>query len=309
MISTFKYQEYLPVSKTAALKKKSGLRISVVIPALNEEATIKTIVASIREIMDSTKLIDEIIVMDCNSKDETIKVAQKAGANVYKIASVIPELAIIGKGVALWKSQFVVTGDILIFIDSDILDFDERFIVGLSGALLANPDLELVKASYRRPLIFGGQRIDDFGGRVTELLVRPLLNLFLPELSEMHQPLAGEYAVRKQALSQMHFCSGYGVELGLLLEYYFTKGYRSLGQVDMGSRSHRNRSLPELSKMAFEIEHVFFDYLEQKKCCTIQIPRNTTLSFWDAGIWQKYNLQNIMLMPKEQTRNRETYDT
>jgi glucosyl-3-phosphoglycerate synthase len=304
MISTFKFQDYLPASKTAELKIKSGLRISVVIPALNEELTIEPIVASIRKVMDSTELIDEIIVMDCNSKDETFKIAQKAGAKVFSITSIVPEVMISGKGVALWKSQFIVTGDILIFIDSDILDFDERFIVGLSGALLENPELEIVKASYRRPLIFGNQRIDDGGGRVTELLVRPLLNLFLPELSELHQPLAGEYAVRKKTLSLMHFCAGYGVELGLLLEYYFKKGYRSLGQVEMGSRSHRNRSLPELGRMAFEIEHVLFDYLEQINCCTIHIPRNTTLSYWESGIWQDYSLQNIMLIPKEQTINR-----
>jgi glucosyl-3-phosphoglycerate synthase len=298
MIQTFKYEDFLPLPVLSALKQQSHESISVIIPARNEESTIGRIVTSLRKLMDATGIIDEIIVMDDASEDATAAVARNAGANVVQVKNSGPHSEERGKGVALWKSQFVCCGTIIAFIDADLLDFDERFIIGLTGALLRNNHLELVKASYRRPLTNGSTTFENSGGRVTEILVRPLLNLFLPELADVHQPLGGEYAVRRPMLGKMHFYSGYGVEIGLLLEYYFSCGTAAIGQVDVGSRTHRNRELSELSFMSFEITQVFFNYLEQHGYCTTRLPRPAIIRSWESGAWKARTCEDIRLPPK-----------
>ena len=309
MIQTYSYEDFLPLEELCSLKQQSRETISIVIPALNEESTIGPIIESIRKLKENAGLVDEIIVMDDSSEDATASVAQKNGAKVVQASEIGPQLPPRGKGLALWKSQFVTGGSIIIFIDADLLDFDERFIIGLGGALLHNKGIELVKAAYHRSIQNGSETLNGSGGRVTEILVRPLLNLFLPDLADLRQPLAGEYAVRRATLEKMHFYSGYGVEIGLLLEYYFTLGKEHIGQVDTGGRSHRNRTLSELSHMSFEIGQVFFDYLENQKYCVFKYPRNTIISSCKSGIWKACQCEELRLQPKMTIEGAFPYDT
>jgi glucosyl-3-phosphoglycerate synthase len=301
MIQSYRGEHFLPVADIAALKQKKNETISVVIPALNEAATIGNIVTTIVEKLAEPGLVDEIVVMDDGSDDATAAKAGEAGARVISVRGCFPHVDAHGKGVALWKSQFVTSGSIIVFIDSDLLDFNERFVAGLAGTLLHDDKLEIVKASYRRPLVAQSATIDDGGGRVTELLVRPLLSCFLPQLSDLHQPLAGEYAVRRQTVETMPFYSGYGVEIGLLLEYYFNCGLASIGQVDLGKRSHRNRTLTELSPMSFEIVQVLFDYLDEQDYCVLRHPRSTILKLMDSGVWKTRRFDDVRLPSRRAT--------
>jgi glucosyl-3-phosphoglycerate synthase len=301
MIQSYRSEDFPSIPALAILKREQGETISVVIPAHNEASTIGKIVSVVRERLVIPGLVDEIVVMDDSSDDATSDVARDAGAEVVRVQGCGPHVDACGKGVALWKSQFVTFGTIMVFIDSDLLDFNEHFVAGLAGALLRERKLEFVKASYRRPLVASATTIDDGGGRVTELLVRPLLSCFLPQLSDLHQPLAGEYAVRRSTVETMHFYSGYGVEMGLLLEYYFTFGVAAIGQVDLGKRTHRNRTLTELSPMSFEITQVLFDYLDEQKYCIIQHPRNTIMKLMESGAWKTNRYDDVRLPSKRFT--------
>jgi glucosyl-3-phosphoglycerate synthase len=301
MIQSYRSEDFPSIPALAALKRRVGETVSVVIPAQNEASTVGSIVNTVRERLVATGLVDEVVVMNDGSVDATAEVAHAAGADVISVQDITPHVDAHGKGVALWKSQFVTNGTIIVFIDSDLLDFEERFVAGLAGALLHDRKLELVKASYRRPLVASSAIIDDGGGRVTELMVRPLLSCFLPQLSDLHQPLGGEYAVRRSTVEAMHFYSGYGVEIGLLLEYYFTCGIASIGQVDVGKRTHRNRPLAELSPMSFEIVQVLFDYLDEQDYCTIRHPRNAILKLMEEGTWKTSRYDDVRLPSKRFT--------
>ena len=298
MITTYRLDAFTPARICTKLKQERNETISVVLPALNEASTIGSIIGSIRQFTEATGLVDEIIVMDGGSTDATVQCAENAGARVVDVGSSDPAVAGSGKGVALWKAQFVATGSIIIFIDADLLDFDERFILGLAGTLLHDDRLELVKASYRRPLVNGAATIEDNGGRVTELFLRPLLNLFLPDLAMIRQPLAGEYAVRARSLATMPFYCGYGIETALLLEYYFAGGLPAIGQVDVGIRTHRNRPLPELSRMASEIGAVFFKLLEEHNYCTNRRINTTISAVMQSGEPVRHEIAAKRLPPK-----------
>ena len=300
MIATFSHTDFDPLSALITRKEQLKETVSVVLPAYNEAPTIGPIVESISRLKESSGCIDEIIVMDDASDDATASTARNAGAQVFQVGQVVPAVSVRGKGAALWKSQFVATGSILVFVDADLLDFSDRLVTGPVGALLHDPALQLVKASYRRPLGTGLSIADDSGGRVTELLIRPLLNLFLPELAGLHQPLAGEYAARSASLAQRPFYSGYGVETGLLLDYSLSGGIGTIGQVDVGTRRHRNRTLPELSRMSFDIGRIFFELLEQHGCCTTSRSGNTTMKVLDNGVLKDYKSSDVRLPPKTQ---------
>ncbi len=229
--------------------QKAGRTISVVLPARNEAASIGSIVSTIKEQLVGT-LVDELIVMDDQSSDDTARIAADAGAVVHQTSSVLEGLPPTrGKGSALWRSLAVTTGDLIAWCDADIVDFDTRFILGPLTPLLTNPDVVLTKASYLRPPTARG----DGGGRVTELLARPLLATLHPELLTIRQPLGGEFAGRRDVLEAVPFWSGYAVDLGLLLEVSERFGPESIVSVDLGERHHRNRSLHELGPQATEI--------------------------------------------------------
>jgi glucosyl-3-phosphoglycerate synthase len=237
---------------------KADTRIRVVIPAHDEAGTIGPIVAGIRRtLLDGTNLIDELVVMDSDSADETARVATESGARVQAAGDVLPQLGRYpGKGEALWKSLFVTTGDVLVFIDADLTEWGPHFVAGLLGPLLAHRHVDLVKGFYDRVMDgdSGGHRPQ--GGRVTELVARPVLNLFWPELSAVVQPLAGEWAVRRSAIESLPIPVGYGIEMAVLLETWSRCGLDAIAQVDLGERAHRHQSVHDLGVMAAEILHV-----------------------------------------------------
>ncbi|QHY96365.1 Glucosyl-3-phosphoglycerate synthase [Streptomyces sp. S4.7] len=231
---------------------KQGTQVSVVLPALNEEATVGRIVSVIRrELMSGpAPLVDELVVIDSGSTDRTGEVAAAAGARVVHRDDILPRLpAVPGKGEVLWRSLLVTSGDIVCFVDADLKDFSADFVTGTVGPLLTEPDVLLVKAMYDRPL---GDEPGQ-GGRVTELVARPLLNLHWPLLAGFVQPLGGEYAVRRSLLERLPFPVGYGVELGLLVDALHTVGLDALGQVDVGVRRHRHQDGQALGRMAAAI--------------------------------------------------------
>ncbi|WP_329077947.1 glucosyl-3-phosphoglycerate synthase [Streptomyces niveus] len=239
-----------PVERLVAAKQ--GAQVSVVLPALNEEATVGRIVSVIRrELMAGpAPLVDELVVIDSGSTDRTAEVAAAAGARVVHRDDILPRLAAVpGKGEVLWRSLLVTSGDIVCFVDADLRDFSAEFVSGIVGPLLTEPDVQFVKAMYDRPLGDApGQ-----GGRVTELVARPLLNLHWPLLAGFVQPLGGEYAVRRSLLERLPFPVGYGVELGLLVDALHTVGLDALGQVDVGVRRHRHQDGQALGRMAAAI--------------------------------------------------------
>ncbi|MHA7207771.1 glucosyl-3-phosphoglycerate synthase [Arthrobacter sp. MDT1-65] len=236
--------------------RKHGQRVSVVLPAKNESATIGAIITSLRtELMEELPLLDEIVVIDSNSTDDTSAVAAAAGATIAHQDQILPDTGCIpGKGEALWKSLAIASGDIIVFIDADLQGFDAQFAVGLLGPLLTDPQVHFVKSYYDRPLDDGVKVMPAGGGRVTELVARPLLNLFWPELAGVVQPLAGEYAGRRSLLECIPFVSGYGVEIGMLIDVLETVGLDGMAQVDLGERRHRNSTDGELARMAMQIQ-------------------------------------------------------
>ncbi|MFG2337589.1 glucosyl-3-phosphoglycerate synthase [Streptomyces yangpuensis] len=242
-----------PLDQLLDLKRAAGTTVSVVLPALDEEATVGAIVEVIRrELIEGlpVPLVDELVVVDSGSADRTAEVAAKAGARVVHRDEILPRIpALPGKGEVLWRSLLATTGDIVCFVDADLRDFSASFVSGIVGPLLTDPGVHFVKAMYDRPLgDTPGQ-----GGRVTELVARPLLNLHWPQLAGFVQPLGGEYAVRRSLLERLPFPVGYGVELGLLVDALHTVGLDALAQVDVGVRVHRHQGGQALGRMAAAI--------------------------------------------------------
>ncbi|MGY1698708.1 glucosyl-3-phosphoglycerate synthase [Geodermatophilus sp. SYSU D00766] len=239
----------------AEAKRSQGSTVSVVLPALDEEPTVGAIVAAIREaLVRDAPLVDEVVVVDSGSADRTAAVAAAAGARVVDTATVLPAHGRVpGKGEALWKGLHATSGDLVVFVDADLVGFDPQFVVGLLGPLLTDPGIGYVKALYDRPLATTEGIVPSGGGRVTELLARPLLNAWWPELSGFVQPLGGEYAGRRELLERVPFVSGYGVEFGLLVDLAGLAGVDALAQVDLGTRQHGHQSDAALGRMAGQI--------------------------------------------------------
>jgi nucleotide-binding universal stress UspA family protein len=264
--NTFHADEFADLKYLISLKQKQNLTISLALPALNEEQTVGRVLRTIKNVlMTRVPLLDEIVLIDSNSTDRTRQIAEKIGIPVYIHQKVLPQYGTRhGKGEALWKSLYCTSGDILIWVDTDIVNIHPRFIYGLIGPLLLRPEIDYVKGFYRRPLKVGNKMQAGSGGRVTELTARPLLNLFYPELSGMVQPLSGEYGGRRKVLEQLPFFSGYGVEIGLLIDMLEKFGLRSIAQVDLLERIHHNQPLDALGKMSFAIIQAVIRKLEVK---------------------------------------------
>jgi glycosyltransferase involved in cell wall biosynthesis/nucleotide-binding universal stress UspA family protein len=277
--NTYSADEFDDLVSLADAKKRQGLTVSVALPALNEEATVGTVIEAIRgALVDTVPLVDEIVLVDSNSTDRTREIAAGLGLPVYIHQETLPAYgARAGKGEALWKSLYLTRGDIIVWIDTDIVNIHPRFVYGLLGPLLSRPDIQLVKGYYRRPLRVGDKLQLEGGGRVTELTARPLLNLFYPELSGIVQPLAGEYAGRRAALEQIPFASGYGVEIGLLIDIFDKFGLRALAQVDLRERIHHNQTLEALSKMSFAIIQTVLTKLERRSGRALMEEVNRTM--------------------------------
>lgn len=263
--NTFNSEEFRDTAALVEAKVRQGSRISLAFPTLNEEATIgKEILILKTELMDRFPLLDEIAVIDSGSTDRTREVAAEYGAVIHSSPAILKKYGSYrGKGENLWKSLYVLTGDIVVWIDADISNIGPRFVYGLVGPLLRNPAISYVKAFYERPMRSEGGLVPSGGGRVTEILVRPLFSQFYPELASLVQPLSGEYAGRRALLERLPFSVGYGVELGHLIDIYHTAGVGSIAQVNMDSRVHRNQSVHALGKMAFGILSTFHQRLEK----------------------------------------------
>jgi len=245
-----------------AAKRAVGSSVSVVIPARNESATVGAVVEEIRRSLVDPGLVDELLVIDSDSSDDTAAVARAAGASVYAAADIhtgLPTLP--GKGEALWKSLFVTSGDCLVFIDADLTEWGSHFVTGLLGPLLTSPATLLVKGFYDRLFDDGSGRGGPSaerlpvpqGGRVTELVARPLINLYWPALAGVVQPLAGEWAIRRSLAETLPFPVGYGIEIATLTDTVWRHGLSALAQVDLGHRGHSHQNVHDLGVMAAEI--------------------------------------------------------
>lgn len=265
--NTYHHREFADLKELLALKRRQGLTISLGLPTLNEAQTIEEILRTIKgALKDEVPLLDEIVVIDSGSTDDTVRIATSLDVPVYQHAEILPEVGSYrGKGEALWKSLHVLRGDIIVWVDTDIRNMHPKFVYGLIGPLLRQPRLQYVKGFYQRPIRIDGTLHHTGGGRVTELTARPLTNLFFPELAGLIQPLSGEYAGRRAALEAVPFFTGYGVEIGLLIDLLSRFGLSALGQVDLDVRIHRNQSLADLSRMAFAISQVVISRLERDK--------------------------------------------
>ncbi|MFZ0325384.1 MAG: glucosyl-3-phosphoglycerate synthase [Actinomycetes bacterium] len=246
--------------------RKGEASVSVVLPALNEQETVGAIVSTIREsLVDIERpIVDELVVVDSGSHDDTAHRAAAAGARVVHVDSVLPDVpSVPGKGEALWRSLAATTGDVVVFVDADLLAFSPLTVTGLLGPLFGDPSIQLVKATYDRPFTDGGRMHPAGGGRVTELVARPLLNLHWPLLAGFVQPLAGEYAARRSLLETLPFATGYGVEIGLLIDALDAVGLDALAQVDLGERRHRHHDDQRLGRMAAEIWQTALSRLQE----------------------------------------------
>jgi glucosyl-3-phosphoglycerate synthase len=262
---TFHSSEFKDQRKLVEQKRKKNLTISLAFPTLNEEATIaKEILVLKTELMDRFPLIDEIVVIDSGSKDKTREVAEKFGAKVFASDEILKNYGSYrGKGENLWKSLYVLRGDIVVWIDADIANIEPKFLYGLVGPLLQYDEIGYVKAFYKRPMRAEGGIAPSGGGRVTEILIRPLFSLFYPELAALVQPLSGEYAGRRTILEQLPFSVGYGIEVGHLIDIYRNFGPQVIAQVDMDQRIHRNQTIEALSRMSYGVLSTFLSRLEK----------------------------------------------
>ena len=257
--NTFHHGQFWDLKRLIQEKERQGLRISLCIPTLNEEKTIgKEVVLFKSELVDRYPLLDEIAVIDSGSTDRTLEVAASFGADVYLSADILSRMGFKrGKGENLWKAIHQLEGDIIVYVDADIKNIPPRFAYGLVAPLVYRPEIHYVKAFYDRPLATSKEIRPLGGGRVTEILVRPLFSLFFPELTAMIQPLSGEYAVRRQVLEQIPFPIGYGVETSHLIDVFTRWGLEAFGQTDLDQRVHRHQTTRDLGRMAFGILRAF----------------------------------------------------
>ena len=261
--NTFHHGEFWDIIKLVEEKEKKGMSISLCIPTLNEEKTIGKEVLILRsELMERYPLIDEFAVIDSGSQDKTLEVAGNYGADVYLASDILPEVGNKrGKGENLWKAIHQLKGDVICYVDADISNIHPRFVYGLVAPLIRRDEIHYVKAFYDRPLNYSSGLRSSGGGRVTEILIRPLFSLFFPELTNVIQPLSGEYAARREVLETIPFPIGYGVETSHLLDLYEKFGLDAFAQTDLDRRVHRNQTTNALGKMSFGILQTFFNRL------------------------------------------------
>jgi glucosyl-3-phosphoglycerate synthase len=283
--SNYHHAEFSDLRRLTTLKETQGITVSLVLPTLNEEETIGPIVRrAIREMMGRVPLLDEILVIDSASTDRTREIAEAEGARVVEHPDVLTRYgSFTGKGEALWKSLYETSGDIVVWADTDVRNWHPRMVYGTLGPLLAEPRLQYVKGYYQRPIVEGGVLKEGGGGRVTELVARPLINLFYPELSGFIQPLAGEYAGRRALLESIPFFTGYAVEIGHLIDIAEKVGIEGLGQVDLERRVHRNQELEGLSRMSFVILQAVIKRLEERRKARLFAELGSTMKLPRSG--------------------------
>ena len=283
--SNFHHAEFADLRRLVQLKEKQNVTVSLVLPTLNEEETIGPIVRrAMREMGGRVPLLDEILVIDSMSTDRTREIAEAEGARVMRHPDILQRYgSFTGKGEALWKSLFATTGDLVVWADTDVRNWHSRMVYGTLGPLLHEPRLHYVKGYYQRPIVEGGVLKEGGGGRVTELVARPLINLFFPELSGLIQPLSGEYAGRRALLESIPFFTGYAVEIGHLIDAADRLGIEGLGQVDLERRVHRNQELEGLSRMSFVILQAVMKRLEERRKARLFAEMGSTMKLPRSG--------------------------
>lgn len=275
---TFDHREFKDVKRLVELKEEGGHVVSLCLPSLNESGTIGNIIGVLKKkLVEEQPLVDEFIVVDGGSSDGTVEAAEAAGVKVYAQDRILRSAGRAqGKGDALWKSLYVTRGDIVVWLDSDIRNINARFVYGLVGPLLHHPEIQLVKGFYQRPLHSGASRRQKTGGgRVTELVARPLLSLFYPELSPLIQPLSGEYAGRRAVLESIPFFTGYGVEIGMIIDVMSRWGMDALAQTDLVERVHYNQTISALGRMSFGVMQAVLLRLEEDRRIELKEPFKT----------------------------------
>ncbi|MFP4375465.1 MAG: glucosyl-3-phosphoglycerate synthase [Spirochaetales bacterium] len=277
--NTYHHSSFRDLAALVEEKQRRGLSISLCIPTLNEEKTIgKEIVIFRSELMQLYPLLDEIAVIDSGSTDRTLEVAANFGADTYLASDILPDLGEKrGKGENLWKAIYQLKGDIIVYIDADIKNIHPRFVYGLVGPLIQRDEVKYVKAFYDRPLAYSTGIRPSGGGRVTEILIRPLFSLFFPDLTAIIQPLSGEYAVRREVLEAIPFPIGYGVETSHLLDVHARWGLDAFAQTDLDQRVHRNQPTRSLGKMSFGILQTFLSRMQQMQVIGELPPMSTVL--------------------------------
>ena len=298
--SNFHHAEFRDLRRLVALKEKQGVTVSLILPTLNEAATIGPIVRRARMLlMEAVPLVDELLVIDSSSDDATRQIAAREGARVVQHADVLTRYGSYrGKGEALWKSLFESSGDIVVWCDTDVRNWHPRMAYGTLGPLLVEPRIQYVKGYYQRPIVEGGVLREGGGGRVTELVARPLINLFYPDLSGFIQPLAGEYAGRRSLLETIPFFTGYAVEIGHLIDIAERAGLEALGQVDLERRIHRNQELEGLSRMSFVIIQAVMKRLEERRRARLFAEMGSTMKLPRSGA-DRLGLEIIELADRE----------
>ncbi len=251
---------------------------TLILPARDVADTIGPILDTVARLNDRSGLVSQVVVVDADSADGTADIARARGAEVYSENELLPAYGPAqGKGDAMWRSLSVARGDIVLFADTDTPDFGEHFIYGTLGPLLEVPGVQFSKAAYRRPFTKEGQSVIDGGGRVTELMAKPLLNFFCPELTGFVQPLAGEFAAYRELLCSVPFLTGYGVELGLLIDVLAEAGLPAMAQVDLGTRQNRHQPLWDLTRMSSTVLRAM--------ASRAQVPEREMLAAGAAGDW------------------------
>jgi nucleotide-binding universal stress UspA family protein len=283
--SNFHHAEFSDLRRLVQLKEKQGVTVSLVLPTLDEEETVGPIVRrAMREMVGRVPLLDEVLVIDSASSDRTREIAESEGARVVQHPDVLSRYGSFrGKGEALWKALYETSGDIVVYCDTDVKNWHHRMVYGTLGPLLHEPRLQYVKGYYQRPIVEAGQLKEGGGGRVTELVARPLINLFYPELSGLIQPLAGEYAGRRALLESIPFFTGYAVEIGHLIDAAERVGIEGLGQVDLERRVHRNQELEGLSRMSFVILQAVMKRLEERRKARLFAEMGSTMKLPRSG--------------------------
>lgn len=282
--NTYHHSDFWDLMKMIKRKEEQNLTISLCIPTLNEEETIgKEVVLFKSELMNRYPLLDEIAIIDSGSKDNTLEVASNFGADTYLASEILPHLEEKkGKGENLWKAIYQLKGDIIVYVDADIKNIHPRFVYGLVAPLIYRPEIKYVKAFYDRPLAVSDKVRPSGGGRVTEILTRPLFSLFYPELTAIIQPLSGEYAVRRDVLQEIPFPIGYGVETSHLIDVYNKHGLKAFAQTDLDKRVHRNQSTQALGRMAFGLLQTFLTRAGDQNVLEVKQEYNTILRQFQA---------------------------